>query len=532
MNGNRWTVVAASLVAATAWIVTACANAGNPPGGPPDPQPPQLTTVSPATGAVNVRPKDVLFRFDEVISESPRGAPDLAGLIFISPRAKDPVVRWRRTGVTVHPRGGFKPNTVYTVTLAPGIADLRGNGVDTSTTVVFSTGATIPSTVMRGVIFDWTAGKGAPKAIVEAIAPDSTAYITIADSIGRFRLASVPPGSYVLRGFIDGNNNRTADLRESFDTVRVQLADSLTLDLYAFVHDTLGVRIASVTPDDSLRVLKVIFDKGLAPDQPLAIERFSLKRADSSSVRIRLVRSAPDEAKAKLVRDSVRKDSVSRAEQAKRVAAGLPPIDSVAIRRAADSVAARRDSLERARRIAAQRAAATLRPGQKGPPPIDTTPPPKPSRPIPVTELFITLEDTLAHDTGHRLVIQEVRGIVGRGRAVERAFRTEKARTDSAAAGAAPGRAGARRGATPDSAGAARRDSATTRRPAADSTAVRPTPADTTRRLPTPVPTPARPDTTRRPPTPAPTPARPDTTRRLPVPKPDTVTSIRQRANR
>lgn len=497
MRLSPWTLAAGALVAAASWLVTACANAGNPPGGPPDPSPPQLVAITPATGAVNTRPKDVIFKFDEVVSETPRGASDLAGLLFISPKVKDPVVRWRRSAVSVHPRGGFRPNTVYTITLAPGIADLRGNGIDTATTIVFSTGPTIPTTALRGVIFDWTAGKGAAKAIVEAIAPDSTAYITIADSIGRFRLTSVPPGSYVLRGFVDGNNNRLAEPREAFDTVRVQLVDSLSLDLYAFVHDTLPVRIASVTPDDSLRVLKVTFDKGLAPDQPLAVERFSLKRADSSSVPIRIVRSAADEEKARVARDSVRKDSVARAEQEKRRAAGLPAIDSAAIRRAADSAVAIRDSVERARRLAAQRLAQRpgqrTAPGQRPLPPIDTTPPPKPSRPLPVTEVYITLGEPLLPGAGHRLVVAEVRGIVGRGRPAERAFSTPKAKADSsdstgargrgrggaARDAARPGRADSARSVRPDSARPARRDS--TARP--DSTvqapALRPAPATT-----------------------------------------------------
>jgi hypothetical protein len=483
---SRWTVVATTLVAAAAWLVTACANLGNPPGGPPDPQPPELKSVAPLSGAVNVRPKDVVFRFDEVISETPRGAADLAGLLFISPKAKDPIVRWKRTGITVHPRGGFRPNTVYTITLAPGVADLRGNAVDSATTIVFSTGASIPQTNLSGVIFDWTAGKGAPKAIVEAIAPDSTAYITIADSIGRFRIANVPPGPYVLRGFIDGNNNRSLEARESFDTVRVQLVDSIRTDLYSFVHDTLGVRIAEIQATDSMTVLRVTFDKGLAPDQPLAIERFTLKRADSTDVPIRVVRSAAQQAAARATLDSVRKDSVSRAEQAKRVASGLPPIDSSAIRRAADSVAARRDSVDRARRVAAQRAAAAARPGQRPAAPPDTTPPPKPERPIPVTELFITLNDTLRYDAAHRLIVRETRGIVGRGRTVERAFRTEKKKSDSTAAGGTRG-------------GPARRTPADSAAPPAGAP-VRATPADSARRA-------------------APT----DSTRRPPVVRPDTV---------
>nr|MCU0650150.1 carboxypeptidase-like regulatory domain-containing protein [Gemmatimonadaceae bacterium] len=379
----------------------------------------------------------------------------------------------------------FRPNTVYSITLAPGVADLRGNAIDSVTTLVFSTGPTIPTSSIGGVVFEWAEGKGAPKAVVEAIAPDSTAYITVADSIGRFRLASVPPGSYVLRAFVDGNNDRTVQPRESFDTVRVQLTDSVVTDLYAFVHDTLPVRIASVTPDDSLRVLKVTFDKPLAIDDTLNRTRFTLKRADSTIVPIRLVRTTAEEERARIARDSVRKDSVARVEQEKRRAAGLPPIDSAAIRRAQDSVIARRDSIDRARRLAAARQPA--RPGARPAPVIDTTPPPKPTRPIPATEIFITLDTTLEAGKGYRLLAGTLRGLSGRGRPAERAFATPRAKVDSTArdsAAAAGRRPPAQPSATPAATPAAPARTPATPAPASRDSVARPAVPDTVKKKP------------------------------------------------
>ena len=49
-----------------------CAQQGPPPGGPPDPTPPVIVRVSPDSGAVNVRPDEVEFRFDEVVSHVQR----------------------------------------------------------------------------------------------------------------------------------------------------------------------------------------------------------------------------------------------------------------------------------------------------------------------------------------------------------------------------------------------------------------------------------------------------------------------------
>ena len=50
-------------------IVTACASASPPPGGPEDKMPPRLVKITPDTNAVNVKDEAVSFFFDETISD-------------------------------------------------------------------------------------------------------------------------------------------------------------------------------------------------------------------------------------------------------------------------------------------------------------------------------------------------------------------------------------------------------------------------------------------------------------------------------
>ena len=212
-----------------------CASPGVPPGGPEDRSPPRVLRISPDTGATDVRPKEVVFRFDEVVSETPRGAgvggsggagtagagDPLEPLFLVSPRVGSVEVDWRRESVAVRPRRGFRDSTTYTVTLLPGLADLRDNVRDSATVLVFSTGPARARNRIGGVVFDWVNGKPAARAIVEAISADSTVYYTIADSVGRFSIANLPIGSYLLKGVVDVNANRATDPREAFDTVQV-----------------------------------------------------------------------------------------------------------------------------------------------------------------------------------------------------------------------------------------------------------------------------------------------------------------------
>jgi hypothetical protein len=361
---------AAAVGAVTA--LASCAQPSPPPGGPPDPEPPVLVRVSPDSGSVNARPDEVLFRFDEVVAERPSGAPSLDQLVLVSPRAGTPEVRWRRSGIAVRPRGGWRENTTYVVELLPGIADLRGNRRDSSTVTVFSTGAAIAATRIAGVVFDWPRGAAAGGALVEAIVltggerPDSVFYVTRADSAGRFTLPYVPPGAVTLRGVLDANRNFALEPREAYDSLRFSLRDSARVELYAFVHDTVGPRIGNVVVQDSV-TLRVTLDQPLAVAQPLDTSLVRLFTADSAPLAVARVLSAR-------AADSLR---AAAADTARPAAA---PADT-----------ARRPPADAARR------------------PADTTraaaPPPAPRRAVPITELVVRPARPLAPNTRYRIVV-------------------------------------------------------------------------------------------------------------------------------
>lgn len=315
------------LIAAATLV--ACASQGDPPGGPPDSAPPVLVGIAPESGAVSVQPERVEFRFDEVVSERPSGATSLEQMVLISPTDGLPRVEWRRRSIAVRPRRDWKPNAVYTVTLLPGMVDLRGNVMRTGASVIFSTGATIPDTRIAGILYDWVAGAPARAGAVQAIAlPDSVVYVARTDSAGRFALAHLPPGAYALRAWVDANNNRELDPREAYDSAAVVLRDTASVTLLAFVHDTLPPRINTVQAVDST-TLRVELNQPLDPEQPLDTTLFRLTAPDSSAIALRAVFRAD-------VWDRARADSISRADTTRRTPQRQTPAaprDSVAMPR-------------------------------------------------------------------------------------------------------------------------------------------------------------------------------------------------------
>jgi len=270
-----------------ALLASACASPGMPPGGPPDVAAPQIVAINPDSGAVGVKPKEVLFRFDEVVSERPPAVTTLGDLFLISPRDGVPDASWHRDAIGVKPAHGWRANTPYTVIMMKGLADLRGNVRNTGATTFFSTGTTIPRTTIAGHVFDWVSGSPANGALIESYVPPDTLhpYVALADSNGAFVIEHVPPARYTVRAYLDRNRNLTIDPSEPWDSLSISLADSVRTDLVIFTHDTVPPKIRDVRAVDSL-TLQVSFDKPVDPAQTLTAANFAIIAPDSSPVPI------------------------------------------------------------------------------------------------------------------------------------------------------------------------------------------------------------------------------------------------------
>jgi hypothetical protein len=195
-------------------------------------------------------------------------------------------------------------------------------------------------------------------------------YVARTDSVGRFTLAHLPPGSYAVRGWLDANANRELDGREAYDSASVALRDTASLTLLAFVHDTLPPRINAVEVVDSM-TLRVELNQPLDPEQTVDTTRFRLTAPDSSPVRLRNVLPAD-------AWDRARADSIARADTTRR-----PPA----------------------------RQAPTPRPDSVVLP-----------RPVPISRFVVITAEPLRPETTYRLIAVEARNLLGRAGTSARVF--------------------------------------------------------------------------------------------------------------
>ncbi len=314
----------------------ACANQGDPPGGPPRTTPPAIVRVVPESGAVVSDLKDdAVIEFDEVIDEMPGGGgggtgaiSGLARQVILSPVAGPVKVSWHRSAIHVKPVEGWRPNRVYHLELLPGIVDLRRNATKRSALVVFSTGPAppLPRAALTGTVVLWVEQRALAQAVIRAAPlPDTAAYVTVADSAGDFRLPEIPPGRYRVWAIQDQNNNRQADRREAFDSVTVTVDTSARAVLWAFVHDSVGPRVKSADPVDSM-AFRLTFSQPLDPARPLDTARvrvFALP--DTTPFPVRAVYSAAQydsiQARARAAADSLRRARDTTAQPGARAPA-------------------------------------------------------------------------------------------------------------------------------------------------------------------------------------------------------------------
>jgi len=356
--------------AVLACLLAGCARIAEPPGGPPDSNPPRLLGTLP--DSITVLPgfrSDAEFRFDEVVSEGAApnfglGSGDLEKLIILSPSPNVPRVSWKRRRITVRPREGWQPNRTYRIELLPGLVDLRNNRSQNGEVITFTTGSPVPERYLEGRVVDWTTARGQALGLVVAtLLPDSLEYRTLADSTGRFRFGPLPDGEYLVAGAIDQNRNSRLDARESFDTTRVAIGRDSVGEIWAFRHDTIPARIQTIAKHDSLAVI-VTFTQQLNPYQ----------RLPSSAGRVRLLPDSTD-----LGVDSILPRALYDSAYGPRAPVDTtPPSDSVRVadslaRVRADSVA-RADSVLRAREAARRRARGIEEP-RPPEPPLTTKPP-------------------------------------------------------------------------------------------------------------------------------------------------------------
>ena len=190
-----------------------CANTTTPPsGGPKDTIPPLITKLYPLEGQTNVpvHKAKIEIGFNEYVTVK-----DPKSLFLSPPQEKAPKFKLKNKSVVVYFEEDLDSNKTYTLDLTNAIADNNEGNMFPGYTLVFSTGSTIDSMMVTGIVQDCNTLKPIKGATVMLYKDhaDSAVFLHRPDAAvktddwGFFCLRNIQDTVYRLYAVIDENNN-------------------------------------------------------------------------------------------------------------------------------------------------------------------------------------------------------------------------------------------------------------------------------------------------------------------------------------
>lgn len=207
------------LVAMVAALVfSACASIGRPEGGAKDEIPPKFVSSNPAPGAVDVNRTRLSVNFDENIQLE-----DAFTKVVVSPAQKQPPqVSANGKRLSVELRDTLRPNTTYTIDFADAIKDLNEGNILDGFALDFSTGPTIDTLRISGMVLQAKNLEPAQGMLVGVYSNLSdTAIRTLpleriarTNQLGQFTIRGLKPGNYRVYAVNDLNRDYHWDRSE------------------------------------------------------------------------------------------------------------------------------------------------------------------------------------------------------------------------------------------------------------------------------------------------------------------------------
>ncbi len=187
-----------------------------PTGGPRDTTPAEVLSVDPASGATSFSGDQIRFSFDDYVDRAIRNAITILPTVRFS-------VSYAGDEITVEFQDTLTANTTYSVTIGTDWSDVRGNRPLAAYSTIFSTGPSIDTGIIAGLVSAKTLTNVAIFCYPWA---DTAAPFSPWETPPRYRLPCGISGTFTIRGLADGryrvlavrdeNRNGLVDAAEEF----------------------------------------------------------------------------------------------------------------------------------------------------------------------------------------------------------------------------------------------------------------------------------------------------------------------------
>lgn len=218
MKGNESTYMQLLAGATVASLLGACASTGRPTGGDYDIEPPVYVKSNPAIGATGINRNHITIDFNENVQVE-----DVMNKVVVSPAQKNiPQITANGHRVSVELRDTMQPGTTYTIDFSDAISDLNEKNVLDGFAIDFSTGDSIDSLRLSGMVFEARTLEPAQGVLVGVYSNLTDTTITTlpleriakTNQLGQFTVRGLKPGDYHIFAINDINRDYHWDRSE------------------------------------------------------------------------------------------------------------------------------------------------------------------------------------------------------------------------------------------------------------------------------------------------------------------------------
>ncbi len=230
-----WRHLTAMLAVAGGLLAPACASIGRPEGGARDVEPPVFVSARPAPGTTGVEATRLTAVFDENIQLD-----DAFNKVIVSPaQTTPPAVSANGRRLSVELRDTLIPNTTYTIDFGDAIKDLNEGNVLDGFAIDFSTGPTIDTLRISGIVLAAENLEPAQGMLVGIYSVDSTALadstvrtlplerVARTNQLGQFTVRGLRHGRYRIYAINDINRDYHWDRTEDVAFYDLDLSPSV-----------------------------------------------------------------------------------------------------------------------------------------------------------------------------------------------------------------------------------------------------------------------------------------------------------------
>ncbi|NTW31259.1 MAG: Ig-like domain-containing protein [Bacteroidetes bacterium] len=194
-----------------ALFLGACANIVTPSGGQKDITPPIVLKTTPYNFSKNFAGNSIKIGFNEYVKLT-----DMANQVMVSPFMKEmPEIKIKGKSIVVNFSDTLKPDNTYSISFGKSISDITENNVLRGYRYFFSTGNTIDSLYLKGIVRNAFTLKPENSVLVmlynnlEDSVPykEKPFYIAKTDDTGAFYFSNLKKGRYKIFSLKDANNN-------------------------------------------------------------------------------------------------------------------------------------------------------------------------------------------------------------------------------------------------------------------------------------------------------------------------------------